>query len=180
MSPLNENSKSISIVCFNATVIPFVILEQTAKVSLDNLTSPDTIQNLRQLYSNVSSLNIPKSWGNVDTSKLHYRIGTSEESFHYGLIDVAAFNRFWSSFNEPEVGRDVHQRRFNASPEPMYPTSQPPSPNCRSLGLLSGIKIDEKKIAVADTTTFATLISFAIKVQSPAEKQSVIRDRWSV
>ncbi|CAB4492622.1 unnamed protein product [Rhizophagus irregularis] len=42
--------------------------------------------------------------GNVDTSKLHYRIGTSEESFHYGLIDVAAFNRFWSSFNEPEVG----------------------------------------------------------------------------
>jgi len=61
-----ENSKSISIVCFNATVIPFVILEQTAKVSLDNLTSPDPIQNLRQLYSNVSSLNIPKSWGNVD------------------------------------------------------------------------------------------------------------------
>ncbi|PKY24000.1 hypothetical protein RhiirB3_471769 [Rhizophagus irregularis] len=36
--------------------------EQTAKVSLDNLTSPDPIQNLRQLYTNVSSLNIPKSW----------------------------------------------------------------------------------------------------------------------
>ncbi|CAB5390454.1 unnamed protein product [Rhizophagus irregularis] len=200
ISPLNENSKSISIVCFNATVIPFVILEQTAKVSLDNLTSPDPIQNLRQLYSNVSSLNIPKSWGNVDTSKLHYRIGTSEESFHYGLIDVSAFNRFWSSFNEPEVGRDVQlivyresislltsgQRRFNASPEPMYPTSQPQSPNRRSLGLYyspalksvtvrSKTKVYKQKIAVADTTTFATLISFAIKVQPPTGKQFVIR-----
>ncbi|PKC13321.1 hypothetical protein RhiirA5_459795 [Rhizophagus irregularis] len=102
--PIDEEMSPLTNVCFNATVIPFVILEQTAKVSLDNLTSPDPIQNLRQLYSNVSSLNIPKSWGNVDTSKLHYRIGTSEESFHYGLIDVAAFNRFWSSFNEPEVG----------------------------------------------------------------------------
>ncbi|CAG8721157.1 19942_t:CDS:2 [Rhizophagus irregularis] len=168
--------------------------EQTAKVSLDNLTSPDPIQNLRQLYSNVSSLNIPKSWGNVDTSKLHYRIGTSEESFHYGLIDVSAFNRFWSSFNEPEVGRDVQlivyresislltsgQRRFNASPEPMYPTSQPQSPNRRSLALKSvtvrsKTKVYKQKIAVADTTTFATLISFAIKVQPPTGKQFVIR-----
>ncbi|GET53910.1 hypothetical protein GLOIN_2v1572339 [Rhizophagus irregularis DAOM 181602=DAOM 197198] len=173
ISPLNENSKSISIVCFNATVIPFVILEQTAKVSLDNLTSPDPIQNLRQLYSNVSSLNIPKSW------------------------DVSAFNRFWSSFNEPEVGRDVQlivyresislltsgQRRFNASPEPMYPTSQPQSPNRRSLDspalksvtVRSKTKVYKQKIAVADTTTFATLISFAIKVQPPTGKQFVIR-----
>ncbi|GES74743.1 hypothetical protein GLOIN_2v1572339 [Rhizophagus clarus] len=55
--------------------------EQTAKVSLGNLSSPDPIQNLRQLYFHVASLNIPKSWGPVDISKLHYRIGTSDDSF---------------------------------------------------------------------------------------------------
>ncbi|CAB5195541.1 unnamed protein product [Rhizophagus irregularis] len=41
--------------------------------------------------------------GNVGTSKLHYRFGTSDESYHYSLIYMAAFNRFWSSFNEPSL-----------------------------------------------------------------------------
>ncbi|RGB25030.1 hypothetical protein C1646_772288 [Rhizophagus diaphanus] len=108
-----------------------------------------------------------------------------EESYHYSLIGVAASNRFWSSFNELEVGREVQfcQRRFNASPEPMYLTSQPPSPNRRSLDspalisvtVRSKTKVYKQKIAVANTTTFATLISFAIKVQPPTGKQFVIR-----
>ncbi|GES74780.1 hypothetical protein GLOIN_2v1572339 [Rhizophagus clarus] len=167
--------------------------EQTAKVSLDNLSSPDPIQNLRQLYSHVASLNIPKSWGPVDTSRLHYRIGTSDDSFHYSLIDLAAFNRFWSSFNEPEVGKEVQlivyrentslftsgQRRINASPEPI---SSPLSPNrlyyspvLKSVTVRSKTKVYKQKIAVADTTTFGTLITFAIKVSPPPGKQFVIR-----
>src|SRR5688572_11186252 len=58
-----ERSKDISIICFNATIIPVVILEQRAKIFLDNLNSLDPVQNLRQLYSNVSSARLPKSWG---------------------------------------------------------------------------------------------------------------------
>ena len=59
-------------------IIPVVILEQRTKIFLDNLTL-DPVQKLRQLYSNVSSAKLPKSWGPIDTSKLHYRIGTKED-----------------------------------------------------------------------------------------------------
>ncbi|RIA95040.1 hypothetical protein C1645_510759 [Glomus cerebriforme] len=103
----SSSSKEVTMVCFNTTTIPIVILDQIINVPLDNLNSIDPIQNLRQLYSNVSSLILPVSWNNVDTTKLHYRIGTSEDSYHYSLLDVAAFNRFWSSFNDHDVGKDV-------------------------------------------------------------------------
>src|SRR5438045_6341862 len=61
-----ERSKEISIICFNATIIP-VVIKQRAKIFLDNLNSLDPVQNIRQLYSNVSSAKLPKSWGLIDT-----------------------------------------------------------------------------------------------------------------
>ena len=45
----------------------------------------------------------------------------------------------------------------------------------KSVTVRSKSKIYKQKIAVADTTTFSTLISFAIKVSPPAGKQFVIR-----
>ncbi|CAG8696747.1 6028_t:CDS:2 [Funneliformis mosseae] len=51
------SKKVIHVVCFDVSTIPFVVLDQRAKVFLDILNSPDPTQNLRQLYSNVSSAN---------------------------------------------------------------------------------------------------------------------------
>ncbi|CAB5390442.1 hypothetical protein RhiirA5_396328 [Rhizophagus irregularis] len=49
------------------------------------------------------------------------------------------------------------------------------SPALKSVTVRSKTKVYKQKIAVADTTTFTTLISFAIKVQPPTGKQFVIR-----
>ncbi|CAG8517118.1 1306_t:CDS:2 [Funneliformis caledonium] len=190
-----KNSKKvIHVVCFDASTIPFVVLDQRAKIFLDNLNSPDPTQNLRQLYANVSSANFPKSWGDVDL-KLHYRVESREDAHHFSLSGEPSFVQFWSKFNE--FGNDVQlivyrkfsivntsQRRFHASPEPILP-SRPSSPHpiqssldsqtLKSVTVRSKARIYKQKIAVSDTTTFTSLISFAIKVPPPVGKQFVIR-----
>ncbi|CAG8551365.1 3739_t:CDS:2 [Ambispora gerdemannii] len=56
-------------------------------MSLSNLTSANSLQNLHQLYMNIASLNLPSQWNAVDTSHLYYRICNSQ---HFGLTDESA------------------------------------------------------------------------------------------
>ncbi|CAG8635202.1 11987_t:CDS:2 [Ambispora gerdemannii] len=95
LSSCNEQSKTVSVVCFDTTSIPYVIMNQQANMSLSNLTSADSLQNLHQLYANIASLNLPSQWNTVDTSHLYYRIGNSQ---HFGLTDGSAFDCFWKAF----------------------------------------------------------------------------------
>ncbi|CAI2177867.1 7066_t:CDS:2 [Funneliformis geosporum] len=189
-----NSKKMIHVVCFDASSIPFAVLDQCGKVFLDNLNSPNPTENLRQLYSNVSSADFPKSWGDVDL-KLHYRVEAREDANHFSLNGISSFVQFWSKFNE--FGNEVQlivyrkipivnpsQRRFHASPEPIFP-SRPSSPQpiqssleshvLKSVTVRSKAKIYKQKIAVSDTTTFSSLLSFAIKVPPPVGKQFVIR-----
>lgn len=177
-------SKVIPIVCFDTTKIPFTMLDQRTKTHLDNLNFPEPLQNLRQLYSNVSFTNFPKSWGSVDTLRLYYRIGTQDDSQHYGLFDESTFNRFWTSYNDCEAGKDVQlvvyrnvdpvnvSGRFRTSPE--FFGSQD-IPILKSVSIRSTTTVYKQKIAVSDATTFASLVSFAIKATPPTGKQFVIR-----
>ncbi|GES74803.1 hypothetical protein GLOIN_2v1572339 [Rhizophagus clarus] len=102
------------------------------------------------------------------------------------LIDVAAFNRFWSSFNEPKVGKEVQLIVYRESTSLFtsgYGTEHMTIPKCKSnripvlksVTVRSKTKVYKQKITVADTTTFTTLISFAVKVSPPPGKQFVIR-----
>ena len=97
-------SKVVNLVCIDTTTIPSVTMEQRVKVFLDNLNFPDPIQNLRQLYNNVSSTSLPKSWGDVDL-RLHYRIDTRDDAQHFSLLGEAAFNQFWTCFNK--IGKQL-------------------------------------------------------------------------
>ncbi|CAG8601150.1 3736_t:CDS:2 [Ambispora gerdemannii] len=57
----------------------------------------ESLQNLRQLYTNIASLNLPSQWDTVDTSHLHCRIGNSQQ---FGLTDELAFTHFWKAFGD--------------------------------------------------------------------------------
>ncbi|CAG8640067.1 27722_t:CDS:2 [Dentiscutata erythropus] len=160
-------SKVIPLVCFDTTKIPFTLLDQRTKIYLDNLNFPEPLQNLRQLYSNVSFTSFPKSWGSVDTLRLYYRIGTQDDSQHFGLFDESTFNRFWNSYNDHEAGKDVQLV--------VYRNVDPDIPILKSVSIRSTTTVYKQKIAVSDTTTFESLISFAIKATPPTGKQFVIR-----
>ncbi|CAG8462167.1 14274_t:CDS:2 [Cetraspora pellucida] len=192
------SSKFIPTVCFDTTKIPFTILDQRVRINLDNLNSSEPLQNLRQLYSNVSFTNFPKPWGSVDTLRLYYRIGTQNDSQHFGLFDESTFNRFWSSYNDSEAGKEIQlvvyrnadpvniSGHIRTSPEPFCQQNQSISrttymdrrsdiPILKSVTIRSKKTVYKQKIAVSDATTFASLIAFAIKATPPAGKQFVIR-----
>ncbi|CAG8441672.1 1198_t:CDS:2 [Scutellospora calospora] len=189
-------SKVIPIVCFDTTKIPFTIMDQHTRINLDNLNFSDTLQNLRQLYSNISFVNLPKSWGSVDISRIYYRIGTQDDSQHFGLFDESTFNRFWASYDDREAGKDVQLVIYrNADPSIVNTSEISPElfgsqskssritymdrrsdiPILKSVTIRSPTTVYKQKVAVSDTTTFSSLISFAIKAIPPAGKQFVIR-----
>ncbi|CAG8452582.1 4757_t:CDS:2 [Acaulospora morrowiae] len=181
-----KNSKMISLLCFDATTI----LEQRANINLDNLKYVEPLLNLKQLYDNISSATVPLSWGSVDVLRLYYRIGTRDDSQHYELNDESAFVHFWTSFNKQDVQLIVYRKSNNDSSnvvdltsrrsEPLSPSKTLDTlPTLKSITIRSKSRVYKQRIAVSDTTTFASLVSFAIRLTLPPGKQLVIRDTAS-
>ncbi|CAG8535212.1 8484_t:CDS:2 [Ambispora gerdemannii] len=155
---------------------------QQVNVPLSNLNSIDSLQNLRQLYMNIASLNLPSQWGTVDTSHLHCRIGNSQ---HFGLTDELAFTRFWQAFvdNINEHDKQIQLVLYrdssasaSSSPQQIHAFGLTSETILKSVTIRSKVKIYKQKIAIGENTTFASLIAFATyKAMPPAGKQFVIR-----
>ncbi|CAG8638989.1 7326_t:CDS:2, partial [Paraglomus occultum] len=149
---------------------------------------------LQTLYSTISTLCLPTSWGDVDTSHISYRIGTNSDAQHLNYerggsnpsmgIDIEAN----ASLNEhDEVQLIVYRKRHTEVTQPyiesLYSSPKTPRvqfdkmvddvPILRSITVKSHTKIYKQKVAITDTTTFADVISFALKSPPPG-KQFVI------
>ncbi|CAG8562350.1 13692_t:CDS:2, partial [Ambispora gerdemannii] len=200
----NEQSKTIPVVCFDTTSHPYVMMSQQVNVSLSNLNFTDSFQNLRQLYVNIASLNLPSQWDAVDISHLHYRIGILNNSEHFRITDESEFARFWETFTGDINKRDKQiqlvvyrkTRRLhhaancfnNNKCQPQTPESSASAASSprligstsetilKSVTIRSKLKIYKQKIAIGENTTFASLIAFATnKSIPPVGKQLVIR-----
>ncbi|CAG8469093.1 10953_t:CDS:2 [Ambispora gerdemannii] len=199
----NEQSKTIPVVCFDTTSNPYVMMSQQVNVSLSNLNFTDSFQNLRQLYVNIASLNLPSQWDAVDISHLHYRIGILNNSEHFRITDESEFARFWETFTGDINKRDKQvqlvvyrkTRRLhhaancfdNNKCQPQTPESSASASSPRLIGstsetilksvtIRSKSKIYKQNIAMGENTTFASLITFATnKAIPPVGKQFVIR-----
>ncbi|KAF0532975.1 hypothetical protein F8M41_010830 [Gigaspora margarita] len=55
-----KTSEVLPIICFNTAKIPFTISDQFYRTIPDSINSPEPLQDLYQLYSNVSFTNFPK------------------------------------------------------------------------------------------------------------------------
>jgi len=96
--------KIITLICFDTSTVPFTLLPYQQPILLSTLF-PRTISpisfsqpyDLQTLYSTISTLRFPSSWGEVDTSQISYRLGTNPDAQHLALTDEAAFHRFWGA-----------------------------------------------------------------------------------
>ncbi|CAG8592516.1 11234_t:CDS:2, partial [Ambispora leptoticha] len=86
---------SVVLVCLDASDVK---LESATQIPLANLDPNNFVQSLRNLYELVAKTRFPKRWGDVDATKIFFRLEWSDPRL-IPLIDESTFRQFWSAYS---------------------------------------------------------------------------------